>query len=97
MERQNEQAKKMGKIISQCWADEAFKQRFITDPAAVMKEAGLEVTEGVDIKVVENTDKENYIILPAKPANLSDEELNGVSGGGACMSSLSMCNPWQCI
>jgi hypothetical protein len=28
MEKQNEQAKKMGKIISQCWADEAFKQRF---------------------------------------------------------------------
>ncbi|MEN6459901.1 MAG: NHLP leader peptide family RiPP precursor [Syntrophomonas sp.] len=81
MEKQNEQAKKMGKIISQCWVDEAFKQQFMADPATIMKEAGLEVPEGVEFKVVENSDKVNYILLPAKPSELTDEQLNGVSGG----------------
>lgn len=81
MENQNEQAKKMGKIISQCWADEAFKQRFISDPAAVMKEAGLEAPGGVELKVVEDSEKVNYILLPQKPDELSDELLDGVAGG----------------
>ncbi|MEN6459902.1 MAG: NHLP leader peptide family RiPP precursor [Syntrophomonas sp.] len=77
----NEQAKKMGKIISRCWADEAFKQQFMADPATILKEAGLEVPEGAKFKVVENTDKVNYILLPAKPSELTDEQLDGVSGG----------------
>jgi len=72
---------KWGKIIAQCWADESFKQRFIANPAAVMKEAGLEVPEGVEFKVVENTDKVQYILLPAKTCKLYDEQLDGVSGG----------------
>jgi 1,2-phenylacetyl-CoA epoxidase catalytic subunit len=46
-QKPNEQAKKWGKLISQCWADETLKQRFIADPAAVLMEAGLEVPEGV--------------------------------------------------
>ena len=81
MEKQNEQAKIMGKIISQCWIDEAFKQRFIAEPATVMKESGLEVPVELEFKVVENTDKVNYILLPSKPDELSDEQLDTVSGG----------------
>jgi hypothetical protein len=71
----------LGKLISQCCADEAFKQRFIAEPAAVMKEAGLEVPEGVEFIVVENTDKVNYILLPVMPGELSDKLLNAVVGG----------------
>ncbi len=86
MERiQNQQAKLWGKLVSRCWADEAFKQRFIAEPAAVMKEAGLEVPEGVEFKVVENKDKVQYILIPAKPGQLSDEQLAGMSGGSRCL------------
>jgi hypothetical protein len=87
----NEQAKKWGKLVSQCWADEAFKQRFIADPAAVMKEAGLEVAEEMEFKVVENTDKVNYILLPAKPGELSDEQLDSVVGG-FCIPGCAFCD-----
>jgi hypothetical protein len=46
-----------------------------------MKEAGLEVPAGVEFKVVENTDKVSYILLPPKPDELADEQLDAVSGG----------------
>ncbi len=84
----NEQAKIMGKLISRCWMDEAFKQRFITDPAAVMREAGLSLPAGVEFKVVENTDKINYVLLPVQPTELSYEQLDAVAGGDRSLS------PW---
>ncbi len=84
----NEQAKIMGKLISRCWMDEVFKQRFITDPAAVMREAGLSLPSGVEIKVVENTVKINYVLLPGRPTELSDEQLDAVAGGDRALS------PW---
>ena len=80
-QKTNDQAKRLGKLISQCCADEAFKQRFIAEPTAVMKEAGLEVPEGVEFKVVENTDNVNYILLPAMLGELSDKLLDAVVGG----------------
>ena len=95
--KSNEQSKKWGKLISQCWADEALKQRFIADPAAVLKESGLEVPEDMEFKVVENTDKVNYILLPPKPGELSDDQLDAVAGGrinncqnGNCFSLLCL-------
>ncbi|MBP2638071.1 MAG: hypothetical protein H6Q72_3978 [Firmicutes bacterium] len=83
---QQEQAKKWGQIVAKCWADEAFKARFKADPAAVFKEYGLVVPVG--LKVVENLPEVNYIVLPAKPADLSDEQLDGVAGGILCYTRL---------
>jgi hypothetical protein len=37
----------------------------------------MEVSEGIEFKVVQNTDKVNYILLPAKPGELSDDQLEG--------------------
>lgn len=79
----NEQIVIMNKLILRCWADEGFKQRFIADPEAVMKEAGLKIPDGMEYKVVENTDKVNYVVLPLKPDMLSDEQLEEITGGQA--------------
>ncbi|MBP2638070.1 MAG: hypothetical protein H6Q72_3977 [Firmicutes bacterium] len=76
---QQEQAKKWGQIVAKCWADEAFKARFKAEPAAVFKEYGLEVPRG--LKVVENSPEVSYIVLPAKPTNLSDKQLEDIVGG----------------
>lgn len=86
-QKQNEQAKIWGKIFSQCWTDESFKRSFIADPVAVLKEAGLEIPEGMEFKVMENSDKLTHILLPPRPDELSDNQLDSVSGGApTCMS-----------
>ena len=78
-----EQAKKMRQIIAKAWMDEGFKQRLLADPAAALKQEGLDIPEGLRIKVVENTDKLVHFVLPAKPSSheLSDEQLDKVAGG----------------
>lgn len=78
-----EQSKKWGQLVAKCWADEAMKARFLADPAAVMQEFGLEVPKGRTLKAVANTATESYIVLPEKPSDLADEQLDGVAGG-AC-------------
>ena len=72
-----------GQIVAKAWQDDAFKKRLLADPAAVLKEQGLELPAGTQIRVVENTDQVIHLTLPAKPLEreLSEAELEGVAGG----------------
>ena len=77
-----EQQQAMGKIIAKSWADDAYKQRLINNPADVLKEEGVPVPDGITIKVVENTPTLFYVILPQNPGGeLTDEELDCAGGG----------------
>ncbi len=51
--------------------DEEFKKRFIADPATVLKENGIEIPEGMTVRVVEQKEIEIQILLPPKPVKLS--------------------------
>ena len=79
-----QQLNQWGQIVAKALQDDAFKKRLLANPSAVLKEQGLEATAGVQIRVVENTDKVLHLTLPAKTreGELSDDELAGVAGGG---------------
>jgi len=71
-------------LFAACWKDDALKARFMADPGAVLAERGIEMPEGMDVTVVENTDNTVHITMPMAPdghAELSDEELAGAAGG----------------
>jgi hypothetical protein len=78
---QEEQAKKMSQLIAKCWADEGFKRKALADPAATLKSEAVELPAGLSIKAHENTDKVVHLVIPAKPTDLSDEDLDNVVGG----------------
>lgn len=59
--------KTWARVVAKAWADEEFKARLLADPAAVLKEAGLDVPDGVTLHVVENTDSLTHMVLPAVP------------------------------
>lgn len=77
-----------GKVIAQAWSDEDYKDRLLSDPRSVLAEAGIELEEGVEIKVVEEAPGVRHLVLPAPPADgqLSDEELSQIAGGNGWMS-----------
>jgi hypothetical protein len=85
---QDEQGKKMGQVIAKAWADEEFKRKLLADATAVLKAEGIEVPDGVAMRIVENTDKMLHLVIPSAPASieLSDDELRHVAGGasGTC-------------
>ncbi|MEA1648111.1 NHLP leader peptide family RiPP precursor [Nitrospirillum sp. BR 11164] len=77
-----ETAKITGKVIAKAWADEGFKAKLLADPATVLKAEGLELPAGVTFKVIEDSAAVQTLVLPPRPADLSDEDLGAVSGGG---------------
>jgi len=66
-ETREEQGKKYAKLIAKAWSDEAFKERLLTDSPAVLESEGIIVPPGVDVKVVEQTDTQLFIVIPPKP------------------------------
>jgi hypothetical protein len=71
------------RIIAKAWADDSFRARLLTDPAAVAAAEGIPVPAGLKIVVHESKPGELLVVLPAKPTSeLSDAELEGVAGGG---------------
>ena len=86
-----EVAKKWAQLLAGVWADDALKRRFIENPAAVLQEYGIKTKPGVDLRVVENTDKTQYMVLPPKPAGgitelSASELLAGMVVGFFCCS-----------
>lgn len=59
--------KKWAKIVAMAWADEGYKARLRAEPAAVLAEEGLEVPAGVAVRILEDTETEIHLVLPAPP------------------------------
>ena len=90
----------MADLFTACWKDDALKGRFMADPKGVLKEHGLSVPDGIDVKVVENADDCVHITLPVPPwasIDLSDEELSNAAGGiGGCANPTMDDSPLGC-
>ena len=79
-----EQNNQLAALFAACWRDAALKARFMDDPKAVLAEYGMEVPDGMDVKVVENADNCVHITMPSPRSGsveLSDYELGKVAGG----------------
>lgn len=77
-----ERDKQRVQIIAKAWTDDSFKRKLLSDPAATLKAEGVDIPVGVEVRVVENTDKVFHLVLPAKSRELSDEDLEKVAGAG---------------
>src|SRR5688572_24459604 len=80
-----EQGDKFSQLLAKCWADEGFKQKLLADPAATLKAEGAELPAGLSIKALENTDRVFHLVIPAKPTELSDEQLDTVAAGAGTL------------
>ena len=89
-----EKKNQLASLFAACWKDEALKARLMADPKAVLAQHGMDVPDGMDVKVVENAANCVYITMPAAPVGhltLSDEELRDAAGGGRLIST----EPWK--
>ena len=82
MKSSKEDTKTWGKLIAKLWEDKNLKERLLSNPGPVLKENGIEIPDGIEVRVVENTDKVVYLMLPAKPnyEELLDIALNKETG-----------------
>ena len=79
------------------WRDDAFKKRLIANPNDVLHEIGVNPPEGMQVKVVENSEHVVHLPLYAKPKSgeLSEEDLKQVAGGARSTCSASYWCPWD--
>jgi hypothetical protein len=81
-------------LIQKSAEDEELRRRLLSDPKGTVEhELGTTLPEGIEIRAVEETPETIYLVLPPKPVappqgqELSDRELETVSGGWAVHSS----------
>lgn len=77
----------LAKVVAQTWADEDFRQRFLAEPATVLREAGIALEESVKVIVNQGADTPAVlagaeagttvyeISLPSKPDDLEAEQI----------------------
>ena len=91
-----ESMKKWAQLVARVWTDDKLKQRLLDTPEPVLREHGLDVPAGVEMRVVENTPKITYLTLPVKPTlkvtELSQNQFVGLAGL-FCSSSSSTGSP----
>jgi hypothetical protein len=69
------------RVIAKAWGDDAFRAQLLADPTTVLGGEGINAPEGKTFAIVEDTDDVVHVVLPARPTELSDDELDSVAGG----------------
>ena len=64
-------SKTWARVVAKAWADEEYKRRLLADPAAVAREEGVPVPEGLTLKVVEDVPGTRTLVLPPQPAEMN--------------------------
>lgn len=86
--------KNWSKLVAKVWSDDALAQRLQNDPKAVLKENGIDVPDGMNITVHQNSPSQLHISVPSKHKEgneLNEHELETVAGGGCCQSMGTNC------
>ena len=63
-------AKKLACLNARTWNDESFKLKYINDPRQVLKDAGIDLPESIDICIDQSPGPESAWELKANPKDL---------------------------
>ena len=90
-----EQENPLQKVITQCWEDEAFKERLLADPAATLAAEGVQVPAGITVNVAVDAADVRTLVIPLPPtAELRDAELDGIAAGAWSERPDTTCCRW---
>ncbi len=78
------------RLIAKAGEDPVFRARRTQDPkAAIEEEFDITLPDGFEAPEHEDSSTEGRLVLPPSP-QLSEEQLDGVSGGISCMCAVTM-------
>ncbi len=95
IESEPQQRRRWGRIVARAWDDDDFKQRLLAEPEAVLREAGIEVPPGIEVRVEEGEEvgDTTCLRLPPKPASddLIDDDLGSTQHQPVARGSSGNC------
>jgi len=85
------------RIIKRAQADREFKKVLLDNPRETLGQLGAQLPAEVEVKVVEESPEVVYLVLPAGPGELTNDQLDRVYGGGrGYFRSCEGYGPWGC-
>jgi len=72
-----EYAKQYGRLVARAWADEAFKQRLLAEPAPVLAAQGIDFPPGMAVRLHEDTPTLVHLTLPPPLTDDPSDEASG--------------------
>jgi hypothetical protein len=81
-ETREEPGKKYAKLIAKAWSDESFKEKLLTNSRAVFEAEGISMPPGANVKVLEQTDTQFFMVIPKKPEGVAAELLDERAAAG---------------
>ena len=55
-------------IVAKAWANPVYHQRLLRDPKGTLRSEGVELAEGIEVQVLEDTPTLVHFVVPVKPA-----------------------------
>ena len=72
-------------------SDEAVRARIAGGDTS---DLGIDVPEGMEVRISEQTDDTYYFVLPPNPGKvLADDDLDNIAGGTSCVTLVGSCTP----
>jgi hypothetical protein len=66
--KHEDQMRMIENIVERTWIDDIFRNRLLSDPAKVLRAEGVKIPQGVEVRIVEDTENVLHVVLPMKPA-----------------------------
>ena len=87
-------------VVARARQDNEFREQLKANPVAVLRDQGIELPPGIQVRVLEDSDRVVRLALPPRPSGhaLSEEELDSVVGGAldlGLVSTLSKVFGWN--
>lgn len=97
IDQQRFRDKQWGLIVARAWADETFKNRLLDNPYVVLREYGIEIAQGTQVRVLEDSDEVRHFVLPPNPiGELTEEELSPSVGADSFSGGCGGCGGCGC-
>lgn len=68
-------------IVARVWSDPEFKKMLFKDPAKTLAALGVMIPETIELKVIEDSDSVWNLVIPCRPDNISDDDLEAALKG----------------
>lgn len=65
----------LSSVVQKAASDPAFRAELLANPASTLQSAGVSIPAGARVKVVEDTQNLRYLLVSARPADISDADL----------------------